>query len=370
MIADPEMFSGLNFHGDFSGEQNCPKKLSYPKWKVKRSIWKTPQNVPRSSWKFIGRTPKGAYSSRGRSRHLLETAFSEPLLRTLLRTLFYCKTHSRPPSQNPSENPFPRTLPRTFSEPFLERVVLPYDPLGVHPNLSPEFWVSTSHEGPSEGVGTHNNNNNQWRASPLNSLCWSDLEGLETSRIRFQRARFQTPSSVSFFRSEKNSPNIKFLGGIFLGHLGPRRRDIPDKNFMQVAFFCCFREWPGCPGIWVGTSWIWKNFMQENLGLIFRTLFLALTELWGESSVSSRSLPNNSVCSLFWNSTLETVFPWIERILLALKWYRIRKCFQDFISEFLLALCAGQALSGNSSGDQQFSGFPLLARHTHLLESV
>ena len=73
---------------------------------------------------------------------------------------------------------------------------------------------------------------------------------------------------------------------------------------MQVAFFCCFRqgvagmsrdlgpdvpglekfcarnfgpifrssEWPGCPGIWVGTSRIWKNFMQENSGLIFRTL--------------------------------------------------------------------------------------------------
>ena len=71
----------------------------------------------------VGRTPQGTYSSRGRSRHLLETAFSEPLLRTLLRTLFYCKTHSRPPSQNPSEKPFPRTLPRTFSEPFLERCV-------------------------------------------------------------------------------------------------------------------------------------------------------------------------------------------------------------------------------------------------------
>ena len=40
----------------------------------------------------------------------------------------------------------------------------------------------------------------------------------------------------------KNSLNIKFLGGIFLGHPGPRSRDIPDKNFMQVAFFCCFRQ--------------------------------------------------------------------------------------------------------------------------------
>ena len=33
-----------------------------------------------------------------------------------------------------------------------------------------------------------------------------------------------------------------FLGRIFLGHQGPRCRDIPDKNFMQVAFFCCFRH--------------------------------------------------------------------------------------------------------------------------------
>ena len=44
------------------------------------------------------------------------------------------------------------------------------------------------------------------------------------------------------FRSEKNSLNIKFLGGIFLGHPGPRRRDIPDKNFMQVAVFCWFKQ--------------------------------------------------------------------------------------------------------------------------------
>ena len=44
------------------------------------------------------------------------------------------------------------------------------------------------------------------------------------------------------FSGKKNSLNIKFLGGIFLGHPGPRRRDIPDKNFMRVAFFCCFKH--------------------------------------------------------------------------------------------------------------------------------
>ena len=65
-----------------------------------------------------GRTPKGSYSPRGHARHLLETPFSEPLLRTLLRTLSYCKTHSSPllralprtllspePSPEPSQNP-------------------------------------------------------------------------------------------------------------------------------------------------------------------------------------------------------------------------------------------------------------------------
>ena len=95
--------------------------------------------------KLLGRTPKGAYSSRGRSRHLLETAFSEPLLRTLLRTLFYCKTHSRPPSQNPSENPFPRTLPRTFSEPFLERCV------AVRLlRRAPKLWLNRQHDPPKQ----------------------------------------------------------------------------------------------------------------------------------------------------------------------------------------------------------------------------
>ena len=80
-------------------------------------------------------------------------------------------------------------------------------------------------------------------------------------------------AKTPLFTSEKNSLNIKFLGGIFLGHPGPRRRDIPDKNFMQVAFFCCFRQ-----GV-AGMSRVLgrdvpdvENFMQENFGLIFHTL--------------------------------------------------------------------------------------------------
>ena len=50
------------------------------------------------------------------------------------------------------------------------------------------------------------------------------------------------PTFVTNIQERKSSLNIKFLGGTFLGHPGPRRRDIPDKNFMQVAFYCCFRQ--------------------------------------------------------------------------------------------------------------------------------
>ena len=49
----------------------------------------------------------------------------------------------------------------------------------------------------------------------------------------------------------------------------------PDVGISRTKTLCKWpfsvvldREWPGCPGIWVGTSRIWKNFMQENFGLI------------------------------------------------------------------------------------------------------
>ena len=45
--------------------------------------------------------------------------------------------------------------------------------------------------------------------------------------------------NVPKYQVRKNSPDKNF---IFLGQPAPRRRDIPDKNFMQVAFFCCFRQ--------------------------------------------------------------------------------------------------------------------------------
>ena len=45
-----------------------------------------------------------------------------------------------------------------------------------------------------------------------------------------------------FVFGKENSLRVKSLGRILLGHRGPRRRDILDKNSMQVAFFCCLRQ--------------------------------------------------------------------------------------------------------------------------------
>ena len=49
-------------------------------------------------------------------------------------------------------------------------------------------------------------------------------------------------STFVFDQEGKNSLKIKDFGLEFLGHQGPRRRDIRDKNFMRVAFVCCFRQ--------------------------------------------------------------------------------------------------------------------------------
>ena len=49
-------------------------------------------------------------------------------------------------------------------------------------------------------------------------------------------------NGLALSQVRKNSLNIEFWGALFVGHPGPRRRDIPDNNFMRVALFCCFRQ--------------------------------------------------------------------------------------------------------------------------------
>ena len=81
------------------------------------------------------------------------------------------------------------------------------------------------------------------RNDNINKICV--LEGVGEGKIygKLSKTLFVLGNVMTIkFQVRKNSLNIKFLGGIFLGHPGPRRRGIPDKNFMQVAFFSCFRE--------------------------------------------------------------------------------------------------------------------------------
>ena len=86
--------------------------------------------------------------------------------------------------------------------------------------------------------------------------------------------------SVYYFlppnQERKSSLNIKVLDGIFLGHQGPRRRDILDKSFMQVGFFCCFRQGVArmSRDYLVGTRDVpdLAKFHARNFGLIFRLL--------------------------------------------------------------------------------------------------
>ena len=61
----------------------------------------------------------------------------------------------------------------------------------------------------------------------------------ESPETRFAKQGFALRRKTS---GTEKQPKHKVLGGMFLGHQGPRRRDIPVKNFMQVAFFCCFRQ--------------------------------------------------------------------------------------------------------------------------------
>ena len=87
----------------------------------------------------------------------------------------------------------------------------------------------------------------------------------------------------------------------------PDIRD-PDVGISRTKTLCKWpfsvvldREWPACPGVWVGTSRIWKNFMQENFGLIFCTLMIIL-----QSKSTAHAIPE-----LLQDSAL-TIIPHLE----------------------------------------------------------
>ena len=77
---------------------------------------------------------------------------------------------------------------------------------------------------------------------------WGGPQASEKKHTNFFNIKFLAPAQTPLFEPPekilegKSSLNMKFWVRVFLGHQGPRRWDISDKNFMQVAFFCCFRQ--------------------------------------------------------------------------------------------------------------------------------
>ena len=126
----------------------------------------------------------------------------------------------------------------------------------------------------------------QWRTR-FRSCCRSSCRSSRTRpptltrtrltslRLYMQQKSTRLATWMSFYVSgPKKQPKHKVFGRDIPGTSGTQTSGYPgQKTLCKWPFSVVFdREWPGCPGIWVGTSRIWKNFMQENFGLIFRTL--------------------------------------------------------------------------------------------------
>ena len=76
------------------------------------------------------------------------------------------------------------------------------------------------------------------RLRPPPEVC----SGAKIAECKTWRNCSQNPI-LSHFQEARNSLEDKVLGlGYYWDIRDPVRRDIPDKNFMQVAFFCCFRQ--------------------------------------------------------------------------------------------------------------------------------
>ena len=171
----------------------------------------------------------------------------------------------------------------------------------------------------ASGKGPRQNVKNRQKASKMFSTLFVIFRaGQKTSKIVKKCQKYFRHFSTIFARHQLSGPfwgaliqvlekeafwhghqarmenfGLKGFGLIFRSLSGPKKqpkhkvfgRDIPGISETQTSGYpgqklyasglfsvVLDREWPGCPRIWVGTSRIWKNFTQENFGLIFRTL--------------------------------------------------------------------------------------------------
>ena len=71
----------------------------------------------------------------------------------------------------------------------------------------------------------------------------------------------------------KKRPKNKVFGQDIPGTSGTQTSGYPVLKLYASGFFLLFREWPGCPEMWVGTSQIWKTLCRETLGRFFVPYF-------------------------------------------------------------------------------------------------
>ena len=81
------------------------------------------------------------------------------------------------------------------------------------------------------------------------------------------------PNLKPWISGRKEQPKHKGFGRDVRGTMssGTQTSGYPVQKLYASGLFSVVldREWPGCPGIWIGTSRIWKNFTQENFGSFF-----------------------------------------------------------------------------------------------------
>ena len=100
-----------------------------------------------------------------------------------------------------------------------------------------------------------------------------------------------------FDSGRKNSLKIELLGRMFLGHQDPDIGISRRKTLCKWPFSFAFdREWLGYPGIWVGTSQIWKKLYAGKLWADFS---------FPIANVSTRHIHMNFLCPLLFGSVSE-----------------------------------------------------------------
>ena len=83
---------------------------------------------------------------------------------------------------------------------------------------------------------------------------------------------------TGIYQEWKKQPKHKVFWRDIPGTSGTQTSGYPGQKLLCRWPFSVVsdREWPGCPGFGSGRPGFGKNFMQENSGLIFRTLIYAV----------------------------------------------------------------------------------------------